>query len=87
MGNVVSFNEKKKEFNQCKHRNILIDEELWLIECSECHEKLDPIKYLLKLAREENQIQYKINELNKKAETIKNRLRTKCQHCGRMTNI
>jgi hypothetical protein len=87
MGNIVSFQEKRAEIRGCEHRNVLIDEKLWMIECSECHEKLDPIQYLLNLARDERYVQYRINELEKKERKLKDRIRTKCDHCGKMTSI
>lgn len=84
---IISFELKKKQYAGCQHINVLVDEDLAFIECSECGEKLDPIKYLAGLAKEERSIEYNINSLQKQEAKIKNRLRTKCNHCGKMTRI
>lgn len=84
---IISFELKKKQYTGCQHINVLIDEDLAYIECSECGEKIDPLRYLVGLAKEERSIEYKITSLRKQETKIKDRLRTKCNHCGKMTQI
>ena len=83
--NIISF--KKAKRNTCSHNNILVDPELYQIECGDCGEVLDPIAYMISLCGKEQICEYRINRLREKEEEIKNRLRTKCNHCGKMTTI
>ena len=91
--NIVSFKEAKSRYDMtgCKHLNIIIDEQLSQIECADCGAKLNPIAYLTTLAREEKSYKYQVVELGKALKKVKKELetrtRTKCQHCGKMTNI
>ena len=87
MSNIISFELKKKEYKGCQHINVLIDEQLEFIECSECGERLNPIKYLANLAREEKSVEYRLSSLRKEQSKIENRIRTKCNYCGKMTRI
>lgn len=91
--NIISFALKKREYDLqgCQHKKIIIDESKALIECKDCGIQINPIWYLCFLAREENQIEYRLNHLKGQwrdlRAKIKTRTRTKCQHCGNMTQI
>ena len=90
---IISFKERKQNLTQkqCKHNNIIVDEDLFILECEDCEKEMNPIEYLIKLARREKIAGFKLNCLNdlisKTTEKLKTRNRTKCQHCGKMTAI
>jgi len=84
---LISFKEKKKEIDGCEHNSILVDADLWEIECAECHEKLNPIEYLIKLAQNERLVKMEATMIREQIKQLSNRVRTKCQHCGKMTRI
>ena len=90
---VISFKAIKgsKEEGACKHTNILIDEDLWLIKCEKCGKQLDPIQYLVSIADEEDWIEYRLNLLKREykyvSEILMKKKHTKCEHCGKMTRI
>lgn len=89
MNNVISIKAIKNQ--KCKHSNVLIDEELWCIECSICGEKLDPIHYLHKMAKEETYTVWRLNELKKELKDLEAKLdeknKCKCTNCGKITKI
>jgi len=72
---------------KCEHKQIVVDEALWQIECAECGKILDPIYYLAQIARKEIRVQWNIDELRKEEQKISQKLRCKCDHCGKMTRI
>jgi len=88
---VVSVQEKKGKSNRCQHDFVLVDEELWNIECSQCGEILDPIQYIIRLARDEELVKLRLDCMKAEYERIKaalkNRTHTKCEHCGKTTKI
>jgi len=81
----------RKHYNQfdgsCEHNNVVIDEGLWRIECEDCKELLDPIQYLVNIAKEENLADYRLHQLQIACAELEKKTRTKCQHCGKMTHI
>lgn len=83
---IISFREKARDIRQreCQHHTIEIDESRWEITCADCGEILNPIWWLLRLAREERVKQFQVDTLN---EYIANRTRVKCRHCGKFTPI
>lgn len=87
MSNIISFRLAKTAYGDCKHRNVTIDEHLWKIECADCGAVLDPIAYLVALAKDEAYAEYRVSKLEAYITTLERRIRTKCQHCGKMTRI
>jgi len=73
--------------NKCKHKRILIDEELWCVECAICGELIDPIAWLAKIAAEEESYGWKIDKLRAIQKEIIGKTICKCEHCGKMTHI
>jgi len=89
---VISIKAKDwKGYGACEHNSVIVDEDLWLIECAECGERLDPIQYLVGLARRERRYKYESDVLKKRCEKVlgilEKKTRTKCEHCGKLTNI
>jgi len=88
---VISIQEKKKKSTDCRHDCALVDEDLWHVECAECGEILDPIHYLMEIAREERMVKFRLDGMKAEYERIKDALKarryTKCEHCGKQTKI
>jgi hypothetical protein len=76
-----------KEKNNCKHKQIIVDEQLWCIECAECGEKIDPIAYLANLAKEEKMIEFRIDGLRRIEKELSEKTKCKCEFCGKFTRI
>jgi len=57
------------------------------VECGLCGTKLDPMFVLRHLASEESQWQTKRRAYQDEMKRLNERMRTKCQHCERMTRI
>jgi ribosomal protein S27E len=78
-------------FDKCPHNQVIIDEELWAVECRDCGEKLDPVHYLLSLAKDEAFEGFRLDTIKREYKRIQNILaiktRTCCEHCGKMTTI
>ncbi len=83
---IISFTLRRKKA-ACPHTHIVVDGDLWRIECDDCGETLDPIAFLVRLANDETDAKYRVDMLRRAEERIRGRLRTKCEHCGRMTRI
>jgi ribosomal protein S27E len=81
--------DRDRGAQECKHTCIVVDESLWTVECTDCGEKLDPIHYLIQLAREERYVEFRIDELKKAhkriMEVLEGKKRTRCKHCGKYT--
>jgi len=80
-----------KRLDECQHNQILVDDELWEIECLKCGEKLDPVNYLIRLAGEEDVMEYRLNTLRREYKRINDILavktKTRCEHCGKLTTV
>jgi ribosomal protein S27E len=80
-----------KAFEECPHNQVIIDEDLWAVECSNCGEKMDPIRFLIRLAHDEAWEEFRIQKLRNEYKRIQDILaiktRTRCEHCGKITTI
>jgi hypothetical protein len=85
---ITRFNKK---FDVCRHTHVKVDEDLWNIECQTCGEKLDPIRYLVNLAKDESREEFRLKKLDQEYERITDILaiksKTRCQHCGKITTV
>ena len=81
----------RRKPKDCKHRHVMVDEELWGVECRDCGEKLDPIAYLVRLANDEADMEWRVDELRQERNRIMDILalktKTRCEHCRKMTTI
>ena len=86
---VLTLTEKRSKWreNHCKHLKTEVSEELNQVVCSDCGERLNPIWVLLRFAREETRFTRELKAYKAAKEEYEKRRRTKCQHCGRMTEI
>ncbi len=57
------------------------------IECGRCHTRLDPMFVLRRLASEETSWKRHREVYIDEMKRLKERSRTKCYHCGKMTEI
>ena len=71
----------------CKHSVAIVDEEKAEIECKDCGEKLDPIKFLSDLAERESLNFQAVLRLMLEYQKAKDKIRRKFQHCDQMTRI
>lgn len=72
---------------KCLHKKIAIDPTLAECTCRDCGERLNPIEVLRRMANEESQLMQRIMHLEGLEKKIERKIKTKCQHCGRMTKI
>jgi ribosomal protein S27E len=80
-----------KAFDECPHNQVIIDEDLWSVECSNCGEKMDPVRFLVRLAHDEAWEEFRIQKLKHTYKRITDILaiktKTRCEHCGKITTI
>jgi ribosomal protein S27E len=80
-----------KAFDECPHNQVIIDEDLWTVECSNCGEKMDPIRFLIRLAHDEAWEEFRIQKLRDEYKRITDILaiktKARCEHCGKITTI
>ena len=88
-GSRISFESKRQNYDpdKCQHNKVYIDEDEAFLTCRDCGEPLNPIHWLYRLHTQENLLDYRIDSLRELAKKLENKTRTKCQHCGKMTNI
>ena len=72
---------------KCQHGQFLVDEKLAEIECGLCHEKLNPMWVLVRLANDEWRLRDRWALLKADLRLMGERTRCKCKHCGQMTPI
>ena len=71
----------------CRHQRFIIDERLLQVECADCKALLDPIQALVTLCRQETRYHELHERYQDQMQRLRERSRTKCQHCGQMTRI
>jgi predicted RNA-binding Zn-ribbon protein involved in translation (DUF1610 family) len=80
-----------KAFDECSHSRVTVDEDLWSVECRDCGEKLDPIRFLIRLAQNESKEEFRIqklkNEYKRIIDILAVKTNTRCKHCGKITPI
>lgn len=86
------------EKDACDHRDYFVDGQMrpvtymiregeTEIECGRCHTRIDPMFVLRRLANEETQWKRHREIYIDEMKRLKERRRTKCGHCGKMTEI
>lgn len=75
--------------NKCKHYTgpFEVDQDSGTCICKECGEKVTPIFVLKRLMDSESRWNRARSNYIDQMKRLKERSRTKCQHCGRMTAI
>jgi ribosomal protein S27E len=72
---------------KCKHRQIEVDRELQEVTCATCGERLNPIAILERMAGEETMWHYQRQRLREAQAKLDKKIRTKCRHCGKLTDV
>ncbi len=79
------------KINNCEHKRIEVDEALYEVVCVDCGKRIDPMQWLIRLAKEEQYAVFRIENLEKKLDYLEKKIsqksRTKCEHCGKFTRI
>ena len=73
----------------CNHTTCtyIIDERLAEVQCGDCGAKLEPVWVLRQLCEKESRWQERKREYMALEQEIRDRTRTRCQHCDQMTAI
>ena len=73
----------------CMHLFVsyLVDESAAEVECSKCGAKLNPMWVLSRLATEDRRMREAASRYQDELKRLKERSRTKCMHCRKMTLI
>ena len=87
--NVIVLSEAVTRYraDKCQHKHVSVDEIENEVECDDCGKRLNPIAVLTRLAREESRLKIRLERLKELNRRFDEKSRTKCQHCGRMTNV
>lgn len=71
----------------CEHRRAIVDPDLAELECADCHAKINPIRFLEKMARQLTTWQLQAKQALEAARELDKRRRVRCTHCGQWTQI
>lgn len=71
----------------CKHNEVQVDPESPWLKCLKCGKELNPIYHLYQLSLEEGMLEFNVTKIREVVEALERKTRTKCDHCGKMTNI
>lgn len=87
--NVIVLSEvvSRYRFDKCQHRRVLVDEVENEVECRDCGKRLNPMVVLARLAREESRLKVRIEQLKDLNQKLDAKRKTKCRHCGHMTEV
>jgi predicted RNA-binding Zn-ribbon protein involved in translation (DUF1610 family) len=72
---------------RCRHSRFEVDEKLAEVTCRDCGEKMSPMWVLIQIAYEERTLNDRLIALKTECQLLSGRVRTKCDHCGKMTRI
>lgn len=87
--NVIILSEvvSRYRYDKCQHKRVLIDEVESEVECQDCGKRLNPMVVLARLAREESRLKVRIEQLKELNQQLDKKRKTKCSHCGHMTDV
>lgn len=74
-------------FAKCFHGQFQIDSSLDYVTCGLCQERLNPMYVLKRLAMQDSKFRENNEKYNEEMKRLKERSKTKCEHCGQMTGI
>lgn len=72
---------------KCAHKNITLDDSNSMVHCDDCGEKINPVWLLGEFMRIESQWGQMLAKLRSQIGEADRRVKCKCTHCGKMTNI
>lgn len=79
--------EVVRTYGGCRHLRSQVDEKKAEVTCADCGEKLNPIWVLQQLAYEDARLIDRWSWLRAQLELMGERVRCKCDHCGKFTHI
>ena len=85
--NVIRIKRARQFSEKCRHMKMTVSETKNTIECDDCGAQLNPIWVLGRYASEESLLYDRIARSRELSKKLDKRMRTKCDHCGEMTNI
>ena len=71
----------------CQHTRAVVDEKLNELECADCHQKLNPIQFLVTMANQLTRWDEEARTIKKARELLAERKRCRCLNCGDWTDI
>lgn len=71
----------------CPHVRIKLDRILATVECSDCHEKLNPVEWIAMAAEHWGSVQRTYEAQRTAAAELELKRKAKCQHCGRISEV
>ena len=71
----------------CKHIRVEVDRSLSTLTCLDCGREVNPVEYVAYLAEEWKRIEYMMKQYKDLEANHRERTRTKCMHCGKMTPV
>jgi ribosomal protein S27E len=74
-------------YKDCRHLHTEIDPKRSEVKCLDCKVLLNPIWLLEQLSREDERLFRRWAELRATIQSMNERTKTKCKHCGKMTPI
>ena len=72
---------------KCRHPHFEVDEKLAEVTCRACGEKMSPMWVLIQIAYNERVLSDRLLNLRTECRLLEGRVRTKCEHCKKMTRI
>lgn len=72
---------------KCRHPHFEVDEKLAEVTCRACGEKMNPMWVLIQIAYNERVLADRLLSLRTECRLLEGRVRTKCEHCKKMTRI
>ena len=72
---------------KCRHPHFEVDEKLAEVTCRACGEKMNPMWVLIQIAYNERVLSDRLLSLRTECRLLEGRVRTKCEHCKKMTRI
>ena len=85
--NLDAFLVVANRYGGCSHSRFIIDNKKSEVECAECGEKMNPMWVLSRLTAEETRWHRAHERYQDETKRLKERSRTKCNYCGKMTHI
>lgn len=77
----------RKLRGKCQHTNIELDITVTTIQCIDCGQQINPVAWIYMLINEWHEYERAAKAYLEALKEYQERSRTKCSHCGKMTDI
>jgi len=78
---------KKYDRRRCEHKEIIFDELMEEVLCAICGNRLNPVAMLARIYAEKRSFRLNLENIRNIAKSMKERRKTKCEFCHKMTRI